>query len=238
VLIQACLNGARGRGEHPSLPLLLDELVHEARDCAAAGAASLHVHPRDANGIETLDPALVDTAAGALRAASGLPVGVTTGAWIEPSPARRARLVASWSTPDFASVNLSEDGCIGVMQALLSSGIGIEAGVASETDIARLAASGLSDRVLRVLVEVEDEDPTAAAAHALAIDRALADAGIGAPRLHHGRGHATWMVLEQAERLGRDLRIGLEDVLTLPNGDLAPGNAALIGSAAALRRAA
>jgi uncharacterized protein (DUF849 family) len=238
VLIQACLNGARRRGEHPSLPLLLDELVRDARACLAVGASSLHVHPRDGAGEETLDPGLIDTAAGALRAATRLPVGVSTGAWIEPDPHRRAALVARWSTPDFASVNLSEQGYEAVMRALLDADIGIEAGIETQADVERLAASGLGGQVLRVLVEVVDEDPTAAADHALALDRALDAAGIAAPRLHHGQGPATWAVMAQAEALGRDVRVGLEDVLTLPNGDAASDNAALMGAAQALRRAA
>ncbi len=44
--------------------------------------------------------------------------------------------------------------------------------------------------------------------------------------------------MAQAEALGADVRVGLEDVLTLPNGDLAPDNAALMSAARALRRAA
>jgi uncharacterized protein (DUF849 family) len=218
--------------------VLLDELIRSATACADAGAASIHVHPRDSGGRETLDPALVDTTAGALRAATGLPVGVTTGAWIEPDPDRRRALVAGWSTPDCASVNLSEPGFTGVMWALLDAGIDIEAGIETEADVERLAGSGLAQRVLRVLIEVVESDPEAAARHALAIDRALDDIDVTAPRLHHGAGAATWAVIAQAVRMGRDVRVGLEDVLTLPSGEAAPDNAALIHAAAALRRAA
>jgi uncharacterized protein (DUF849 family) len=235
VPIQACLNGSRQPGDHPAVPIALDELVRDARACAAAGAFSLHVHPRDLNGAETLDPALVDTTAGALRAASGGPIGVTTGAWIEPDPERRVALLAGWAGPDFASVNLREPGAADAMRTLLENDIGIEAGLETVADVDRLAASGLADRLLRVLVEVVDPDPGDAAGHALALDRALDAAGIDAPRLHHGQGAATWRVLEQAIRLGHDVRIGLEDVLTLPDGSAAPDNASLLHAAAGLR---
>ena len=124
------------------------------------------------------------------------------------------------------------------MRSLVNVGIGIEAGIETQADVERLAVSGLGGRVLRVLVEVVDEDPAAAAAHALALDRALDAAGIDAPRLHHGKGPATWAVMAQAEALGRDVRVGLEDVLTLPNGDPTPDNATLVNAAQALRRAA
>jgi uncharacterized protein (DUF849 family) len=238
VVIQACLNGSRGREEHPGIPVLLDELVRSATACADAGARMLHVHPRDAAGRETLDPALVDTTAGALRAASGLPVGVTTGAWIEPDPERRRALVAGWSTPDFASVNLYEPGFAGVMWALLDAGIGVEAGIETEADVERLTGSGLADRVLRVLIEVVDSDPEQAARHALAIDRALEELGVTAPRLHHGAGMATWAVIAQAVRHDRDVRVGLEDVLVLPGGEAARDNVALVRAADELRQAA
>jgi uncharacterized protein (DUF849 family) len=216
----------------------MDELVQSARGCADAGAASLHVHPRGPDGRETLDGAQVDTATGALRAASRLPVGVTTGAWIEPEPERRRELVATWSMPDFASVNLYEPGATDVMWTLMERGIGVEAGLETEFDVERLAGSGLAQRVLRVLVEVVDSDPEVAAQHALTIDAALDEIGVTAPRLHHGTGRATWKVLEQGIRRGREVRIGFEDVLTLPDGTWAPDNAALVTAAVALRKAA
>src|ERR1700722_10669076 len=47
VLIQACLNGSTTRAEHPAVPLTPAELAAEARASAAAGAGSVHLHPRD-----------------------------------------------------------------------------------------------------------------------------------------------------------------------------------------------
>ena len=65
-------------------------------------------------------------------------MGVSTGAWIEPDLERRVELIAGWSAPDYASVNLSEDGADDVMRALLGAGVGIEAGVWSVEDAERL----------------------------------------------------------------------------------------------------
>jgi uncharacterized protein (DUF849 family) len=154
-------------------------------------------------------------------------VGVSTGAWIEPDPRRRAELVSAWREPDMASVNLSEDGAETVMQALLDAGIGIEAGIWSVDDAERLAASGFAARVVRVLVEIAHpvQDP---AAEAMTIDERLDRLGIAAPRLHHGEEDATWPVLRQAVTLGRDVRIGLEDTFFFPDGALAPSNEALV----------
>ena len=81
MLIQACLNGSTTRAEHPAVPLTPAELATEARASAAAGAESVHLHPRDPSGAQTLIPDHVLAAVAAVRAASGLPVGVTTGIW-------------------------------------------------------------------------------------------------------------------------------------------------------------
>jgi uncharacterized protein (DUF849 family) len=231
VLLQACLNGDRAPGAHPALPLHADELAAAAVACVRAGAGAIHMHPRDADGREALDAPVIDPAVRAVRSAAGVPVGVATGAWVEPDPERRAALVRGWTAPDYASVNLSEPGAVPVMRALLDAGVGIEAGIWSVADAERLAASGLQDRPLRILVEVMEGTGPAAAASAREIDAALDAAGVRPPRLHHGEREATWPVLEQAIALGRDTRIGLEDTLTLPDGRTAPDNAALVAHA-------
>jgi hypothetical protein len=82
--------------------------------------------------------------------------------------------------------------------------------------------------VHRVLVEPRTENPEEAVRLAEEIDAALDDAGVKAPRLHHGVGPATWAVIDAAVPRGRDIRIGLEDVLTLPDGRRAPDNASLV----------
>jgi uncharacterized protein (DUF849 family) len=234
--LQACLNGARPPGSHPALPLDARALSLDARAAAEAGAASAHLHPRDATGAETLDAGVVDATARAVREASGLPVGVSTGEWIAPDVATRVAAIEGWSAPDFASVNLSEDGAGAVMAVLLDRGIGVEAGLATVEDVGRLVATGLAARVLRVLVEVEDLDPAAAVERAAAIDDALDGASVAAPRLHHGLEAATWPVLERAVELGHDVRVGLEDTLVLPSGRASPDNAALVIAALNLIR--
>ena len=79
MLIQACLNGATTREEHPAVPLTPAELSAEARAAAAAGAQAFHLHPRDPHGAQTLQQSHVLAAVAAVRDATGLPVGVTTG---------------------------------------------------------------------------------------------------------------------------------------------------------------
>jgi uncharacterized protein (DUF849 family) len=237
LLVKACLNGRRAPGSHPALPLTPPELAAEAAAAVAAGARALHVHPRDTDGRESLEPAAVDAAVAAIRAACpGIPVGVSTGEWIVPQLAARVAAVGAWSEPDFASVNLSEKGHREVMAALHDAGVGIEAGVWTVDDVGALAASGFAGRLVRVLIEPGDGDGEAATRTAWEIDAALDAAGIDAPRLHHGRELATWTVLRGGIAAGRDVRIGLEDTLALADGTPTTGNAELVAAVVALAR--
>ncbi|WP_309053531.1 3-keto-5-aminohexanoate cleavage protein, partial [Streptomyces sp.] len=68
-MIQACLNGRRTAQEHPQVPLTPRQLTADARLVRAAGASSVHLHPRDGQGRESLDPAVVSASVGAVRRA-------------------------------------------------------------------------------------------------------------------------------------------------------------------------
>jgi uncharacterized protein (DUF849 family) len=237
--IQACLNGARARGFHPRLPLSAEDLAAEAAACAAAGAIAFHIHPRDMNGEETLDPQAVGVAVAAVRrAAPGLHVSVSTGDWIEQDDVRQLDAIRGWALlpplarPDEASVNLSEPMAPRVMAALMEGGIGVEAGLASLADANRLIGLGLLPRCRRVLVEMDDIEPAAAEAIAAGI---LALVGLGgAERQLHGFGRSAWPMARRAAAMGLMLRLGLEDVADLPDGTPAPGNAALVAAGMAL----
>lgn len=236
MLLEACINGARRPGDHPSLPVGVDDCVRDSVACVAAGAGAIHLHPRDEAGRETVLPGPVDEAVEAVRTAAGAPVGVSTGAWIEPDLASRVAAVHGWGEPDFASVNLGEAGALEVMAALVDRGIEIEAGVAGPEDVHRLVTGGMSEGLLRVLIEPSGEGAAEQLAVAQATDAALDQMEVDAPRLAHGTGTATWAVLEWAAAQGHDLRIGLEDTLTMADGSTAESNETLVGAAAELLR--
>ena len=238
VLLKACLNGSREVGEHPMLPVTPEQLAEAAREAVAAGAAAVHVHQRDLDGRQTFDPGACARVLRAIRGACpGVPVGLTTGAWIEPDPERRLDLVSRWEVaPDFASVNLSEAGAVELAHRLLERGIAVEPGLWTVADAQTLLASGLAARSLRLLVEPREEDTAAALATVAAIERLLTEAGVQTPQLQHGQHQTAWPVLRRALDAGRDLRIGLEDVLELPDGSPASGNAELVAAAAQLAR--
>ena len=231
-MLKACLNGGRRRDEHPAVPVTPAELAADAARCAALGVAAVHVHPRDATGAESLAAAVIAEAVTVLRAdAPGLPVGVSTGAWIEPDPVARVAAVRAWPVlPDFASVNAHEPGAEAVAAALHERGVLVEAGL--WTVAAVEAWRGWRVPAGRILVECTPDDPVTALADAAAILAALAPGG--PPVLLHGEGAAAWPVLAEAVRRRLDTRIGLEDTLRLPDGTPTQDNPTLVNAARTL----
>jgi uncharacterized protein (DUF849 family) len=233
MLLQAALNGGLTKAAHPAVPVSVEELARDAVACLRAGAGGFHIHPRDPTGRETLNAEIVNDVVASMRQACGVPVGVSTGAWIEPELEQRIEQIRAWRTPDYATVNLSELGATEIMQALTGAEVGIEAGVWTVADAESLAASGFGDRIFRICVEPVDLRAATAVAFVDEIHSALDRLGFTAPRLQHGDGEATWLLLLNAIERGCDTRIGLEDTLSEPTGLQTAGNAALVRSARA-----
>jgi len=214
------------------------ELAAEASAAKLAGAGAIHLHPRDSSGAQTLGPPDVLAAVAAIRTATGMPVGVTTGIWaVDGDTERRMSLVAGWTgsnRPDFASINMNEPGTEPLADLMTSLGIEIEAGVWTADDARRLGTCSFRDRLLRILLEPVDRTGADAVATACEAAAELTRLGIGAPQVHHGYGLATWDVLRAAVAGGHSIRAGLEDSPVLPDGTVAPGNADLVAAAVAL----
>src|SRR5919199_6526469 len=233
--LQACLNGSRTASEHPAVPLTPAALAADAWRVFQAGAAAVHVHPRDHAGRESLDPEVVAATLTAIReACPGLGVGISTAAYIEPDLGRRLAAIAGWTVlPDFVSVNLSEPGSAQVMAMLVRRRVGLEAGIWT-TDDARYLLTLTDLPWCRLLLEPWESDPHAANALVDAIESVLGDALPAVPRLVHGTDRAVWALLARAIRGGHPSRVGLEDTLRMPTGQPAPDNAALVRAALAL----
>lgn len=207
------------------MPLDSAELAADAVAVRRSGAFAVHLHPRDAHGRQTMAADACDAAVAAIRAAAaGLPVGLSSSAAINPDPFARAAAISTWrERPDFISVNVSELGWAGIARAALHAGIGVEAGLATVNDADEFTRSPFAHQVIRALVEVDGgaEDARAVAAR-------IPD---GVPQLWHGFGRQTWEVISAASAAGIDVRVGLEDVLELPDGRTAAGNAELVAVA-------
>jgi uncharacterized protein (DUF849 family) len=102
-MITVATTGAElSKEQWPQLPTTLDELVAQAKECEAAGAALIHVHIRDGQGRPSLDVARLKDTVAALREQTGLIVQLSTGGSVhDPLPARLAVLEAE---PDSCSL--------------------------------------------------------------------------------------------------------------------------------------
>jgi uncharacterized protein (DUF849 family) len=230
IYVKACINGARTPDQHPNLPITPEQLAAEALAAHRAGAKAVHMHPKTADGVDSLLPEAVDAAVSAVRhAVPGLPLGVTTGYWALPDVAERLRAVEAWNVlPDFASVNWHEPGSEDLARLLLGKGLGVEVGIFHAEASESWAASEIAQHCMRVMIELPADADVATADDLLS---QVLVAGSPAPVLLHGFDESCWPLLEHAGLRGVQARIGMEDTLRLPDGSTAPGNAALVSAA-------
>lgn len=233
IYVKACINGARTPDQHPNLPVTPAQLAVAAVQAHEAGARAVHLHPKTADGRDSLEPDVVAAAVTAVReAAPGLPLGVTTGFWALPDADARRRAVEGWTVlPDFASLNWHEPGSPELAEVLLGKGLGVEIGIFHADAAAAWAESPMAQHCMRVMIELQGHQDVAVADEILA--RVIA-AGSPAPILLHGLDESCWPLLEHAGACGLQTRIGLEDTLTLPDGSTAPDNGALVAAAVRL----
>ena len=145
-------------------------------------------------------------------------------------------MVRGWTVrPDFASVNWHEPGSPELAETLLGIGVGVEPGLWRPEAVSAWLGWPRRGSCVRVLLEVTEDLPPgeAVAAARLLLTSIGPDTG-GIPVLLHGEGTSAWPVFDVAVRQGLQARIGLEDVLVLPDGSPAPGNAELVTAARAL----
>jgi uncharacterized protein (DUF849 family) len=234
-MLQVCLNGSRA--PHERVPTTLAEVAESAAQAVAAGAESVHVHPRSDLGRETLDGELVALTVEAVRrAVPGVPVGVTTREGLVRDGVERLAVVSRWPRPedggpDFASVNWHEGMAVDLATVLRTRHIEIEAGLWTPSAAADFVGRRWPWQVLRVLVEAVP-GRTPGGYGTWAAERILSALGSQpAPALVHGEDQWAWPVLRWAQDQGYDTRIGLEDTLFDEAGLRARSNAALVREA-------
>ncbi|MUK00682.1 hypothetical protein GM708_01275 [Vibrio cholerae] len=235
-MLKACVNGARNLKEHPALARSVEELARDVAAAVRAGADAVHLHVKDDEGADNLDgAALLKVMLAVQSLIPGVPIGVTTGAWASPDRSARVCAVQGWSglpvRPDFASVNWHEDGADDVAAALLDAGVDVEAGLWHVNGAQAWLAFPHRDRCVRVLLElpdgIGDQEVGTRTRQLLHLIQKIEKF----PVLLHGEGSSTWPALKLAGELGFSARIGLEDVLELPDGTTAPDNASLVRAA-------
>ncbi|MFJ9551030.1 3-keto-5-aminohexanoate cleavage protein [Streptomyces erythrochromogenes] len=141
------VNGSRGAGDGPAVPLSPQDLAESAVRAVAAGAGEVLVHPRTPCGRESLSPRVVGPVLEVLRDAGvGVPLTVPASSAAEPDPAERPARVRAWTVlPDRAVVHFAEPGAAELAEVLLERGVLVDAvaplgGAAGPEPLERLRA--------------------------------------------------------------------------------------------------
>ena len=110
VVVAVAPNGGRKtKADHPGLPITAEELAQTAAECADQGAAMLHLHVRDAQGVHLLDAEAYRAAIARICGAIGdrLVVQITSESMGRYSPAQQMAVVLD-TNPEAASFALRE----------------------------------------------------------------------------------------------------------------------------------
>lgn len=246
VVIAVAPNGGRRvKSDHPAIPLTMIELAQTAAECAEAGAAMIHVHVRDAAGRHLLDAAAYGEAIAAIRAEveNRLVVQITTEALgiyeraAQMAVVREARPeAASLALRELAPDEASEAGFSHFLGWMRSERIAPQIILYSPQEAARL------DAMRRRGLIPFDDIPVLYVLGRYTAGQTSQPADL-LPFLAPGMPHfAHWSVCAFGRHetacasagalLGGHVRVGFENNLHLPDGRLAPSNAALVEATA------
>ena len=234
MLLKAALNGDRQPSNQSAVPKTPSQLAEDGKIAVSLGCGALHVHPRNADGFESLAWFDIEPTIVAIReACPGIPIGISSRDGITATAEERFALVSDWKDQiDFVSVNFHEDGSVDVARKLRELNIGVEAGLFSPQGAQNLLKSGFAEDCLRIMFEPMDSDFEAAIQTVNDIEKVLDKGRVANPsRLLHGFDSTTWKMLAEAKKRGYDSRIGFEDTIFLPDGRLAKTNAELVQKA-------
>ena len=228
--IQIAINGNRN---DQIVPKTTKSIIESAILSIEKGAESIHFHPRDNNGNETLKGKFVDIQIGELRTKlKNTSIGISTGEWIEPNLDERLEQINSWKNlPDFVSINYDENGFEKVTELISKKGIKIEIGLSSLESAENFIKCNLKGDFLRILIEPQEQSLELALETISKIENLMISQNYKLPFLLHGFDKTCWELLKLAFDKNYETRIGFEDTLTLKNGKNAKSNMELLKQA-------
>ena len=239
-------NGARKtKADHPAVPLTAEELGRTAAACAEAGASMIHLHVRDRDGKHSLDVEAYRDAIAAVKRAAGdrLLVQVTSEAVGIYSPDQQMAMVrdlkpeaVSLAVREIVPDAAAEPAAAAFLAWLAAEGVMPQFILYSDTDLQRFddlidrgIVPGERQAVLYVLGRYS-KDQTSEPTDLL-------------PFLQASRRDHAWSMCAFGPRetacavtaagLGGHARVGFENNLRLPDGSVAPDNAALVAAVVA-----
>jgi len=105
IFITAAMTGGnQNKSANPNLPEQPDEIAKDAYDCYNEGAAIIHIHARDPQGILSCDPGIYRTIHEKIRAKCDIILQDTTGGG--PNLTLDQRLASLEADPEMASLNM------------------------------------------------------------------------------------------------------------------------------------
>lgn len=238
-------NGARKtQADHPALPITPAELARTAAACAEAGAAMIHLHVRDADGRHTLDVERYRSAIAAIRRAVGdrLVIQATSEA-VGLYTADQQMAMVRDLRPEAVSLAIreivpdaeAEPAAAAFLAWLQAEGILPQFIVYSADDLARL-----DDLVARGIIP--SQHPFLLFVLGRYSKGQVSEPSDLLPFLAGNAAGYDWAVCAFGKRetacavaaacFGGHARVGFENNLHLPDGSLAPDNAALVAAAA------
>ncbi len=248
IVITAAIVGAEvTREQSPYVPYTAQEIATEAKRCADAGAAVIHLHVRDAQGKPSQDEALFRAAIEAIRAECDVVIQVSTGGAV--GMALEERLGGLRCAPEMATLNCG------------SVNFGDDVFANSLPDMRKVARRIRDHQIVPELelyevghldsVRLLEREGLLTPPHWVQFVLGVTGA-IGAresvlrffvselePSNHWGVaavGRYQLPMAELAIGLGGHVRVGLEDNLYLERGVLAQGSAPLVARVASLAR--
>lgn len=249
MILMAAPNGARKtRSDHPKVPLTIAEIARTAAEVRAAGASMIHMHIRDREGRHLLDAAAYRQAIEAIRAEAGdgLVVQITTEA-VGRYRAEEQIAVVFDTRPEAASLAIreivpdeaSEPAAADLFSWMKENAVSPQFILYDEEDIRRfndLRRRGVIPFERAFLLFVLGRylaEGTATAEDLIEFLKWSMDGDIWSVCAFQDLEHKATVL---AAILGGHARVGFENNLFLPNGSIAPDNAALVAVAAEAAR--
>ena len=231
-------NGARRiKKDHPAVPLTIKETVETAKACYSAGAGAIHLHVRDENGEHVLDAGLYKEALSELEnQVPKMHIQVTTEAVGKYSPADMRKLAydvvppgASIGTAELIPSRIPEDEDIKLYKYLTEAGTKIQHILYKPEDI---------DLLLNLLNKANLPSDNAWCLFVIGHYTGKISFPENIPpflkKMEENKIKLDWSIcafgkeeircLEKAISLGGKIRVGLENSLFMPNGEMAPDN--------------
>lgn len=238
-------NGARKtKADHPALPITPEELAATARSCVDAGAAMIHLHVRDETDAHSLDAGRYREAMAAVRESCGesIVIQVTTEAVGRYTPDEQMACIraiepeaASFAVRELIPDTASEAEAKAFFAWVREAGIQAQFILYSPEDVERfeaLVARGVLPAGRQLLLFVLGryaKDQTSEPHELLPFIQANQS---GHPWAVCAFGPKEAACALTAAALGGHARVGFENNLFLPDGQVAPDNAALVASVA------